>query len=152
MIAPVLLFAATLAYIYYLSQKDTADAPGHCGECTVTTGQKFSFDELLSLAQDAGFDANSQTAAAIAMAESGGDPNAYNPERQAGAPEGEGSYGLWQIYHNKHKEFTPEQLKDPATNAQEAYKVYADAGGFSPWSTFKSGAYQKYLPPSCCTA
>jgi len=142
---PALIVLGTAAVLYYLSQQ-TADAPGHCAAATGGSGMKLSFDEILQLATNAGFGCDGQTAAAIALAESGGDPDAYNPETQANAPEGEGSYGLWQIYHNKHKEFTPDQLRDPQTNANEAFKIYNDAGGFSPWSTFKSGAYQEFLP------
>jgi soluble lytic murein transglycosylase-like protein len=146
MIVPALIFAGAIAVIYYLSQQDMADAPGHCGGCTVEQSrERLSFNALVSLAQDAGFDTDSQTAAAIALAESGGDPNAYNPETQAGAPEGKGSYGLWQIYLHAHPEYEGQDLTDPQTNAEAAYAIYSKAKGFSPWSTFKNGAYQKFV-------
>src|SRR5580700_1059943 len=97
-------------------------------------------------AQNAGFSgADLQTAVAIALAESGGNPVTYNPETAAGTPDGEGSYGLWQIYLNAHPEFAMENLYDPQTNANAAYSVYSAAGGFSPWSTYGSGAYQAFL-------
>lgn len=104
---------------------------------------KLAITQLLGLAANAGFSGSDlQTAVAIALAESGGDPSAYNPERAAGAVEGHGSFGLWQIYLNAHPEFAGLNLIDPQTNAGAAYSVYASAGNsFRPWSTFKNGAY-----------
>lgn len=95
----------------------------------------------------AGFSGNDLvTAVAIALAESGGNPNAYNPETAAGTPVNQGSYGLWQIYLKAHPEYAGSNLYDPQMNADAAYQVYVNAGNsFSPWSTFKSGAYQAYL-------
>ena len=102
--------------------------------------------QIAAYAQNAGFTgADLQTAVAIALAESGGNPVTYNPETAAGTPDGEGSYGLWQIYLNAHPEFAMQNLYDPQTNANDAYAVYAAAGGFSPWSTYTSGAYQAFL-------
>lgn len=85
-------------------------------------------------------------AVAVAYAESSGDPNAYNPESQVGTPQGQGSYGLWQIYLYKHPEFQGQDLFDPQTNANAAYSVYRQAGNqFTPWSTFNGGQYTTYL-------
>lgn len=108
----------------------------------------FSYSELVTLAENAGFSGNdAQTAAAIALAESSGNPNAYNPEAAANAPQGLGSYGLWQIYLNAHPEFNGQNLYDPNINASAARSVWKDAGNsFSPWSTFKSNAYAKFIP------
>lgn len=103
--------------------------------------------QIAQLAAAAGFSGNDiATATAVALAESGGNPAAYNPENAADAPEGLGSYGLWQIYLNDHPEYIDSNLFDPPTNAAAAFAVYQEAGNsFSPWSTFKSGAYAKYL-------
>lgn len=107
---------------------------------------KLSFTDLLKLAQNAGFTGQDAiNAAAIAQAESGGDPNAYNPETAAGTPQDKGSYGLWQIYLNVHPEFEGQNLYDPSTNARAAFKVYSDAGGFTPWSTYNNGKYAVFL-------
>lgn len=107
----------------------------------------FSFTDLLALAQNAGFTGSMAViAAAVALAESGGNPTAYNPEREAGTPEGKGSYGLWQIYLHAHPEFEGQNLYDPETNARAAYKVYTDAESFKPWTTFKTMAYQSHIP------
>jgi Lysozyme like domain len=103
--------------------------------------------QLLALASGAGFSGDDVAlAVAIALAESSGNPQAYNPERAAGAAEGYGSFGLWQIYLEKHPEFGGQNLFDPQVNAAAAYAVYASAGNsFRPWSTFGSGAYRKQL-------
>ena len=113
----------------------------------MVAAKKYSKEELVTFAQNAGFsgdDAN--TAAAIALAESGGNPHAYNPEILANAPQGQGSFGLWQIFLYRHPEFFGQALYDPQVNANAAFKVYTDAGNsFSPWSTYDTGAYREYL-------
>src|SRR5258708_5515621 len=77
-------------------------------------------------------------AVAIAYAESSGDPNAVGDNGT--------SYGLWQIHYTVHPEFDPSQLFDPQYNANAAFSIYEAAGNsFSPWTTFNSGAYTKYL-------
>jgi hypothetical protein len=99
---------------------------------------------IYSLAVNAGFSgADAVTAVAIALAESSGNANAYNPELAAqavnGAPDGQGSAGLWQIYQFAHPEFAGENLYDPQTNANAAFAVYSSAGNsFTPWATFKA--------------
>jgi Lysozyme like domain len=100
---------------------------------------KLSFSQIQMYAAAAGFSgADLATAAAVAIAESSGDPNVDNPE---------GSYGLWQIYLPLHPEFTGWDLHDPQTNANAAFQVYSAAGGtFKPWTTFKTGAYLAYMP------
>lgn len=102
---------------------------------------------IATYAAQAGFVGNDLvTAVAIALAESSGNSRAYNPEAQAGTPIGKGSYGLWQIYLNAHPEFTGQDLYDPQTNANAAFSVYSNAGSsFSPWNTYKNGAYQSQL-------
>jgi hypothetical protein len=109
--------------------------------------------QIAQYAAAAGFSgADLVTAVAIALAESGGNANAYNAEPQdvpgnygrASAGDGLGSVGLWQIYLAAHPEFTGENLLDPQTNANDAYAIYAVAGGFHPWSTYTSGEYGMY--------
>lgn len=85
-------------------------------------------------------------AVAVAMAESGGDTGAYNPETAAGTKQGSGSRGLWQIYGAAHPEFNNDSVYDPAKNAQAAYSVYKAAGGrWTPWSTFNNGSYRTFM-------
>jgi hypothetical protein len=104
--------------------------------------------QIAYYAQNAGFSGNDlNIAVAIALAESSGNPNVYNPETFApgGTPSGQGSYGLWQIYLKDHPEYASANLYDPQTNANAAYSLYAAAGGFSPWASYNSGTYQAYL-------
>lgn len=111
---------------------------------------RLTASQIAQLAINAGFTgADLTNAVAVAFAESSGNPVAYNPETQAKTPEGEGSFGLWQIYRHAHPEFSAMDLYDPQTNANAAYSVYSGAGySFRPWSTFKSGAYVAHLTES----
>lgn len=112
-----------------------------------TGGPNFlSPSDIRTVAINAGFSGNDLiTAVAIALAESGGNADAYNPEILAGTPSGQGSKGLWQIYTKVHPELDS-NLYDAQTNADAAFVVYQQAGNsFRPWSTFKSGAYSSHL-------
>jgi TP901 family phage tail tape measure protein len=71
-------------------------------------------------------------AAAIAMAESGGDPKAHNPS---------GASGLWQILG----QVVPGNIYNPRVNASNAVKKWRDAHGFRPWEAFTNGAFRRYL-------
>lgn len=106
----------------------------------------YSPNQLASLAYQAGFRGSAlTTAVAVAMAESAGNPGAYNPEKQAGTKAGGGSYGLWQIYLTAHPEFRGVNLYDPLQNAKAAYSVYRAAGNkFTPWSTYNQGIAARY--------
>jgi hypothetical protein len=112
-----------------------------------------SYSQLEGLwIQAGGSQASAPIAAAIALAESSGNPSSLDNNPGTG----DLSYGLWQINMigslgpSRLKEFgltSDSQLLDPLTNAQAAVKV---AGGganpnFSPWTTFTSGKYLKYL-------
>jgi hypothetical protein len=106
--------------------------------------------QIQAVAANAGFTGpNLTTAVAVALAESfpSGNEQSYNPETNApgGTPPGKGSYGLWQIYLRDHPEFASLNLYDPQTNAYAAYALWDAAGGFHPWATYNSGAYQAYL-------
>lgn len=89
--------------------------------------------QLLALA--VGF-ADPALAAAVAMAESGGNPDALG--------DGGASVGLWQIDTAYHPELDAERLRDPAFNARAAYAISTGGRDFSPWSTFTSGAYRAF--------
>jgi Lysozyme like domain len=108
---------------------------------------KLEIPQLIALAAGAGFVGDDlTTAVSIALAESGGDPNAYNPERAANTPQGYGSFGLWQIYLKAHPEYKGQNLFDPQLNASAAFAVYSSAGNsFRPWSTFGNGAYLAHV-------
>lgn len=95
--------------------------------------------ELRSLASTLGF-ADPDVAAAVAMAESAGNPRALG---DAGT-----SYGLWQIHVPAHPEYAsaPEQLYDPPTNGAAALKISAGGTNWQPWTTFRTGAYLAFMP------
>lgn len=107
--------------------------------------------ELYTLALSQGLTPDrAKVAAAIAMAESGGNANAHNTN----ADTGDDSYGYWQINMlgdlgpERRKAFgisSNEQLFDPATNAR-AMKVVSGGGtNFYPWSTYAKGKHLPYL-------
>jgi hypothetical protein len=91
---------------------------------------------------------------AIALRESGGNPDAHNPNPP------DDSYGLWQINMlgalgtARLQEFglaTKEQLYDPATNAAAAYRIWggSDANLSRHWYIdrgMNATRYQQYFP------
>lgn len=107
---------------------------------------RLNITDLQQLATDAGFGSDANLAAAVAMAESSGNPAAIG---DVNVPvTGSNSYGLWQINSHFHPEFGPnfQSLLDPAVNASAAYSIYQQAGfSFSPWSTYKNGAYLAFM-------
>lgn len=109
---------------------------------------------IRELAARAGFSGRAlDTIVAIVMAESGGNPRAYNGNRGTG----DSSYGLAQI--NMLGAMGPERRKayglssnddlfDPLTNLRVAYKLSNGGRDFSPWTTYKNGLHEKYLGSS----
>jgi LysM repeat protein len=69
------------------------------------------------------------TAASIAMAESGGNPNAISPTDD---------FGLWQI-NGSHGSMA---TLNPAGNARSAVSISNDGRNWGPWTTYTSGAYR----------
>jgi len=96
-------------------------------------------DSIPGYARAAGFSGTDLAiAVAIAYAESSGDANAIGDNGD--------SIGLWQINLPNHPEYEGVDLYDPQTNANAAFAIYQQAGeSFSPWTTFKTGAYTQYL-------
>jgi hypothetical protein len=82
--------------------------------------------------------AQAKVAAAIALAESGGNPSAKNPEGP------EHAEGLWQI----KGQLVAGNPFNPEVSAANAVAKYNASKGFSPWTTFTSGAYKSYLGSS----
>ena len=91
-----------------------------------------------------------RTARAVMLAESRGRVRAHNPNRATG----DNSYGLFQI--NMIDALGPERrrryglasnadLFDPVKNARVAFQMSKGGRDWSPWSTYKSGAYKEYL-------
>jgi Lysozyme like domain len=101
----------------------------------------YSYDQLVALAQQAGANLDqAQRLAAIALAESGGDPTQVNPTDNGGT---QTSWGLWQISDGTHNAIPG--WSDPLTNATLALGKL-NTQGWTAWGTFSSGAYEQYLP------
>jgi hypothetical protein len=89
-----------------------------------------------------------EVAAAITGAESSFLPGNIQPGVDyCGAGSDRAGWGLWQITcGNSVPQYgTDFQILDPWNNAEEAVSKYDAAGGFSPWSTYTSGAYAQFL-------
>lgn len=120
------------------------------GDASITAGTVGS-TTLRSTLSRAGFGPHALPVAyAVAMAESGGRPRAHNTN----ASTGDNSYGLFQINMignmgpNRRQQFhlkSNNDLFDPLTNAKAAYAISNKGRDWGPWSTYKNGAYKKYL-------
>lgn len=119
--------------------------------CTGTAGggpgTRYTFAELEGLWINAGGPAAlAPTAAAIALAESGGCSTDLNPTDNGGR---QTSWGLWQISNGTHSSPGP-NWNTGAGNAALAVAKWR-GGGFSPWGTYVSGKYKQFLngnPPA----
>ena len=92
--------------------------------------------------------AQAPVAAAIAEAESGGNPLAAYPGTTVAPGQGstDDATGLWQILGLPAGDFTAAELTDPLENAEMAVAKYTQAGDwFSPWETYDTGAYAQYV-------
>ena len=79
-------------------------------------------------------------AAAIAMAESGGNSDQVNRTDNYGT---QTSWGLWQISDGTHNE-PVQNILDPSVNAAQAVQKY-NASGWAPWGTYVSGAWRQFF-------
>lgn len=106
---------------------------------------------MKSLLQQVGFTGQGlRIAMAVAYAESKGNAKAFNDNRSTG----DLSYGLFQINmidnlgpdrRKRYKLNSNEDLFNPVINATVAFKMSKGGEDWSPWSTYKSGAYRSYL-------
>jgi hypothetical protein len=121
-----------------------------------------NFAQLRALAISAGFPDNSDadTAAAIALAESGGDPCANGDPHNSSDCANDytsSSFGLWQIHVPAHPQYNSTDLKNnPAYNAAAAFAIYKGRGGdFTDWSTFTTAdpnvSYLRFMPAGSAT-
>jgi len=95
----------------------------------------YTYSQLEELWENAGGSAAlAPVMAAIAMAESSGNPNAYNAS---------GASGLWQILGAVNPS-DQSQLFNPIVNAKEAVLKY-QTQGLDAWVTYTSGAYKQFL-------
>jgi cell wall-associated NlpC family hydrolase len=98
----------------------------------------YSAKEIYHFARLAGFTPDQAvTMTAIALAESGGESKAHNPD-------GEDSRGLWQINVNAHPQLANSDLYDPMVNAQAAFAISARGRNVAPWTTTHGGTSAPY--------
>merc|ERR1712039_780611 len=81
-------------------------------------------------------------AVAVALAESSGNCDAKNFNTDSHHSE---DRGLWQINNYWHKEVSDSCAFNCKCNAKSAYTISNKGTNFSPWSTYKSGAYKAHL-------
>ncbi len=118
------------------SQAGAAGMPGARGPAPAAGGS-YSIDELEKLWIAAGGPPGvAHVAAAVALAESGGNPRAVGPDTPYG-----NAMGLWQILG----QVVGGDIFDPMVNARNAVKKYTDAGGWSPWEAYTNGNYTQFL-------
>jgi Lysozyme like domain len=105
---------------------------------SVVRPQHYTFDQLKQLWVDAGGDQkHAPLMAAIALAESGGRPQATNKNKN-----GSIDRGLWQI--NSSHGWGASSF-DPRANARQAVTVLR-AQGPKAWSAFTNGSWAKFFP------
>lgn len=106
------------------------------------TGTRYTYAQLEGLWINAGGPASvAPIAAAVALAESGGCTSALNLTDNGGT---QTSVGLWQTSNGTHS--YPSAWTTAAGNAAEAVAKYNGAGNtFSPWGTYTSGAYTRFI-------
>ncbi len=105
---------------------------------------------LLGWLQQAGLTGdNLRTAWAVGMAESGGNPRAFN----GNANTGDKSYGLFQINMigslgparlNQYNLKSYDDLFDPMTNVRVMLKMSGNCTNWRPWSAWKNGSYRRF--------
>jgi hypothetical protein len=117
-----------------------ATGPARAGRARPAAGRRLTREQLVELARSAGWSpADAETAAAISLAESGGDPRAQLVTAR------EDSRGLWAINIKAHPGADPARLWEPAYNAATAYKTWTAAGrgGRDPWRPWSVWAYDR---------
>lgn len=90
------------------------------------------------------YDWDVQTAYAICMAESGGDPNKDNAGLNR---DGSVDYGLMQI-NSIHADMVGGDLGlllNPETNIKIAYSLSKGGTDWTPWSAYNNGKYREFL-------
>jgi hypothetical protein len=103
-------------------------------------GKGMTRAQIAAVARAAGFsESEIPTMVAIALAESGGVPNAYTKTDR------EESVGLWQINLNAHRQYTRGEMADPAKNARAAFMLSRTWQGLNHWSVYKNDRYKRFL-------
>lgn len=135
------IWIAAIAIFAFVGKRRHTNNPPVPGHHHPPTTKRFTFEQCRELAAAAN-NADPTTAAAIAMAESSGNPNAIGDNGQA--------FGLWQI----NMRFAPKRwqlgaaLLFPGLNVQAMNTMSSNGQDFSPWPTFNNGKYKQFLPKS----
>jgi len=102
-------------------------------------GGRLDYNQLLDLAQKAGFQGQSANMIAhIAQWESGGNPLAINPK------DPQGSYGVLQINQAAHPG-TVNEAMNPQEAFNEAFDISKGGTDFRPWSTYRTNVLGENL-------
>ncbi len=104
---------------------------------------RVSDGDIAAAARAAGFTGiDLVTAVAISLAENQrSDPTATNRNS-----DGSTDFGLWQINSVHGPLLRKGNWQNPVDNARMAKAVFDNAGGFTPWSVYKSGKYRMFVP------
>lgn len=108
-----------------------------------SSGGKLSRAQIAGLMRNAGFPSDQiATGVAVALAESGGDPNISNSI---------GATGLWQILLSAHPSVSGAEARNPRSATEYAYKLWRQSG-WQPWEAYtghdgrgSDGPYLQYL-------
>ena len=122
--------AAHLAHLAHLRGEHTSTTTvSHVSSTAPTSSGSYSCSGLESLWKEAGGSSGEAfMAAEIAMAESGGNPNAISPTDD---------FGLWQI-NGSHGSMA---TLNPLGNARSAVSISGNGSNWGAWTTYTSGAY-----------
>lgn len=112
----------------------------------------YTLQQLQALAARIGFP-DPSLAAAVAMAESGGNPCAQGDPNvgvhSCEGPNGQStSFGLFQVNVPANPQFDPTNLLDGTTNARAALAISKGGTDWTPWTTYRTGAYRQWYTPS----
>lgn len=117
---------------------NTGVAGGNLMDSTFTTigppanGRNYNDQEIVWIVTNAGWRGDDvKVGSSIIKAESGGRPDAINTANSNGTIDS----GLWQINSIHDGKLPGQNRLDPAVSTELARMIYADAGGWSPWST-----------------
>ena len=97
---------------------------------------------LADILNDAGFPGGASQAngLAICQAESGRNPLAKHVNA-----DGSIDRGIWQINDKAHPDVSDATAYDPVLATKAALSISKGGTDYSPWSTFKNGAYEPHL-------